>query len=372
MYDPHAVSPPPLGLMRRYLLANRWQVSSLRGGALELFTLGPDKDSSPEIVLSNREPEDIERRILQALRTLSSVTGMAVERLARDISMYDFDLLRAVLPDSLVLRDSIHIRVAEKFIVNARKFLTSAAAAEIRKDLVVSDNQSAGAEYANSCRLGHTFKGSFGFTIESPAGPAADPLDGDPPPVPLERRVIERIARGLAIVENATAVKSAEPLLIGTAEGFNFNMLSDFTMWVADASAGKIKYDITLTPAWASSPDIRLSAEIEDAALPILDSAISQLRPAAGPVLVTVVGQVVRLETREIPTNLLDEGRYEIGLEGTSSETGSIVLRVRLSVEDYLLAVDAHRNGRVVAVTGEIRRASRSATMLQPSGFKVF
>jgi len=358
--------------MRRYLLANRWQMSSLRGGALELFTLGSDKYSSPEIVLSNREPEDIERRILQALRTLSGVTGMAVERLARDISMYDFDLLRTMLPNSVVLRDSIHIRVAERFIVNARKFLTSAAAAEIRKVLVVSDNQSAGADYANSCRFGHTFKSSFGFTIESPAGPPAKTLDGDAPPAPIERRVIERIARGLTIVEKATALKSAEPLLIGAAEGFNFNMLSDFTTWLADTSAGKIKYDITLTPAWAPSPDIRLTAEIEDTALPILDSAISQLRPTAGPILVTVVGQVVRLETREIPANLLDAGRYEIGLEGTSSETGSIVLRVRLSAEDYLLAVDAHRNGRVVAVTGEIGRASRSAAMLQPSSFQVF
>ncbi|MBD8066255.1 hypothetical protein IC608_12320 [Devosia sp. PTR5] len=342
------------------------------GGALELFTLGPDKDSSPEIVLSSSEPEDVERRIRQALRTLSSVTGMAVERLAHDISMFDYDLLRARLPGTLVLRDSIHLRIAEKFIVNARKFLTSAAAAEIRKVIVVPDNQSAGAEYANSCRLGHTFKGSFGFTIESPAGPAAQTLDGEAPPAPLERRVIERIARGLTLVEKATAVKSAEPLLIGASEGFNFNMLSDFTTWIADTSAGKIKYDITLTPAWAPSPDIRLSAEIEDTALPILDSAISQLGPAVGPVLVTVVGQVVRLETREIPANLLDEGRYEIGLEGASSETGSIALRVRLSAEDYLLAVDAHRNGRVVAVTGEIGRASKSATMLQPSSFRVF
>lgn len=371
MYEPHAVSLPPLGLMRRYLLANQWEVSSLRGGALELFTLGSDKDVSPEIVLSNRGSEDIERRIMQALRTLSSITGMAIERLARDISMYDFDLLRAMLPNSMVLRDSIHIRIAEKFIFNTRKFLTSAAAAEIRKVLVVTDNQSAGSEYADSCRFGHTFKSSFGFAIESPAGPAPKNFDGDITIAPLERRVIERIARGLSTIEKATDLKSAEPLLAETAKGFNFNMMNDFTTWIADTSAGKVKFDFTLTPAWAPSPDIRLSAEIQEAALPLLDSAISQLRPTTGPVFVTVIGQVVRLETKEIPANLLDEGRYEIRLEGTNSETGPIVLKVRLSAKDYLLAVGAHRDGRVVAVTGEITRANKANAMQKPTKFQV-
>src|SRR4051812_40979656 len=106
MFDPYKLMLPPLGLLRRYLIAHKWTTESLRGGALELFSLGSGHEAA-EIVLGNVDPSDTEKRILQALNILSDLSSVPVDRLAREISMFDFDVVNARLPDALVLRDSI-------------------------------------------------------------------------------------------------------------------------------------------------------------------------------------------------------------------------------------------------------------------------
>lgn len=370
MFDPGELALPPLGLLRRYLVSQGWSREALPGGALELFTLGV-KSQSAEIVLGNVDPADTAKRVLQALRTLSGMSGVPVERLARDVSMFDFDVMRTRLPDALVLRDSISLRVAERFIANARRFLTSAAAAEISRLTYVANTQQIGADYADRCRFAHTFHGSFGFTIESPAGTSAETLDGAPSPRPVERRIVERIASGLADLQLASIQGSAAPLIDGAPNGFNINMLQDFQTWLANSTARSIRFDFALTPAWPTLLGQRLSSNVQDDVLPLIEGATAVLRPPEVPTAETIVGKIVLLESREVPTDLLHEGGREIGVEGESSERGPLTLRVRLDAKDYLNALDAHRTGRHVKVVGIVKRTGRGSSIADPSAFSV-
>lgn len=370
MFDPDDLQLPPIGLLRRYLLANNWISTPLRDGALTLFTRRRDEEG-PEIVLGNVEPTDTAKRILQALQTLSDISGVPVLTLAREISMFDFDIVQARLPNSLVIRDSIPLRVAERFIGNVRRFFTSAAAAEISGAVHVSNAQTIGAEYADSCRFAHTFRGSFGFTIESLAGPSPKTLDGEPSPKPVERRIIERMATGLSHLQLAAAVRSTDPILEGIRDGFNLNMLEDFQTLLSGSSASRIKFDFTLTPAWPTTLDQKLSAEVSDELLPLIDSAASQLRPPNVPQAEVVVGKIVWLESREVPTDLLHDGGREIGIEGESAERGDLSVKVRLDPQNYLAALDAHRTGRLVRVKGEVRRTARGNSFAGNSSFEV-
>lgn len=370
MFDPDDLQLPPLGLLRRYLLASKWTSTPLRNGALTLFTLGP-RSEGPEIVLGNVEPTDAAKRIVQALQTLSDLSGVPVAKLAREISMFDFDVVQARLPNSLVLRDSIPLRIAERFIGNIRRFFTSAAAAEISGELHVSNTQLVGGDYANKCRFAHTFRGSFGFTIESFAGTSPKTLDGEPSPRPVERRIIERMATGLSHMQRAAAVNSTDPILEGISDGFNLNMLEDFQTLLSGSSANRIKFDFKLTPAWPTTLVQRLSAEVSVELLPLIDSAASQLRPPNLPQVEVVVGKIIWLESREVPTDLLHDGGREIGIEGESAERGNIAVTVRLDPRDYLAALDAHRTGRLVRVKGEVRRTARGNSFTGESGFEV-
>lgn len=374
MSDAPTVKLPHLGVMRRFLRSYGWKSEVLRGGLLELFTLpGSDTESSVEIVLPGAaaSPEDVERRLMQALRTLGGLRHQEIERVAQDVAMFDFDIVRARLPDSMVLRDSVPLQVAERFLGNARRLLGSAAAAELKQALFVQDNQAVGAEYVDRCRLGHTFRGSFGFTIESPAGPSPATPDEEPGPRPFERRVVERVANGLVSLEAAAKIGSAEPLIDAAARGFNVNMLDDFTRLLANSSAAQIAFDITLTPAWPAPEGLRLLSQVPETVLPLIDAAVGYLKPPTVSDTETIVGKVIRLETRENPADLLDEGTREIGVEGESATRGPTVLRVKLAPQAYLVAVDAHRDGRLVKVVGVVKRSSRSNLMPAVDEFAV-
>ncbi|WP_423066155.1 hypothetical protein [Devosia sp. CN2-171] len=372
MSDAPKVNLPQLGLMRRFLRANGWSSQSLRNGALELFTLPGEGATALEIVLpANSTTVDADRRLMQALRTLAGLVGREIEWVAHDVAMFDFDIVRARLPDNMVLRDSVSLNVAERFLRNARRLLGSAAAAELKRSIYVEDNQIVGAEYVNRCRFGHTFRGSFGFTIESEAGPSPAALDEEPGPVPFERRVIERIAKGLATLERAALLQSHEPLIEMAAQGFNVNMLDDFTRLLGDSSAAKITFDITLTSAWPAPHGLQLVSEVPGSVLPLVDAAVSYLKPPSFSDIETIVGKVIRLETRENPADLLHEGTREIVVEGESQMRGPTLLRVKLVPHSYLVAVDAHRSGQMIKVVGLVKRSSRGNLMASAEEFSV-
>lgn len=370
MFEREQLKLPTLGLLRRYLLANNWKSQLLRNGRIELFTLG-DGEESPEIVLANVDPEDTEKRILVALQILSEITERAVEELARTISMLDFDVVQARLPNSLVLRDSIPLRIAEKFVGNARKFFVSAAAAQISGLVHVANPVSIGGEYADSCRFAHTFRGSFGFSIESPAGTSPSTLDGEPSPRPVERRIVERMALGLSHLQKASAIRSAEPIIEGAPDGFNVNMLEDFQAMLANSSASNMRFDFRLTPAWPTSVGQYLSASIQDDVLPYVETAASHLRPANVPQAEVIAGKIVWLGSREVPTDLVHEGGREIRVEGQSADRGALAVIARISSEDYLAAIDAHKNGRLVRLVGVVKRTTRGNSIAGIAEFSV-
>jgi len=107
-------------------------------------------------------------------------------------------------------------------------------------------------------------------------------------------------------------------------------------------------------------------------ALGLIEQASGRLRPAEVEVTETVLGRVIRLETREIPADLLHpSGAREILVEGTGVQSGTIAVRVRLGAEEYLAAVEAHRAGKGVMVSGRIERTSRGNNLAGARGFRV-
>ncbi|HKX07780.1 MAG TPA: hypothetical protein VJN67_06275, partial [Stellaceae bacterium] len=80
-----------------------------------------------------------------------------------------------------------------------------------------------------------------------------------------------------------------------------------------------------------------------------------------------VIGRIVRLESRSDPSDLLHPvGAREVVVQWLHSDFGDISVRVTLPPDKYLLAVDAHRNGQRISVTGKIERLGRLWKLLQP------
>jgi hypothetical protein len=221
--DPEAV---PLGLLRRYLTARGWRrpetqrpvpsalmqnseishafLQARPGGRrnFDLYVLSDGGADDIEIVLPREQTgTDFLRRIEGAIQTLCDVEGKEPEKIITAIRMIGYDVVRSRIPNALVHEDTIYLEVAENYIGGLRSLLAATATTEIQPDPFFLRVRREAMEYADRCRFGHTFRGSFGFTIESPVSPNNEPtLPQIDQPKPFERRVIARLARGIRSV----------------------------------------------------------------------------------------------------------------------------------------------------------------------------
>lgn len=111
---------PPLGLLRRYLVARGWRREPLRIDDLELFVLSEDGSSDIEIVLpSSGSVADSQKRVAIALQTLSGLEDRPVDEVASAVDALEYDVLRARLSDDAVFRESILLPIAQGFLKSA-------------------------------------------------------------------------------------------------------------------------------------------------------------------------------------------------------------------------------------------------------------
>jgi hypothetical protein len=85
-----------------------------------------------------------------------------------------------------------------------------------------------------------------------------------------------------------------------------------------------------------------------------------------------VFGRVVRLQSQADPSDLLSPtGEREVVIQWSNEELGDIHVRVRLTPQDYLAAIEAHRNGRPVRLRGTLERKGRLWILSNPTDFSV-
>ena len=360
----------PLGLLRRYLTARGWRALSSTG-AFDLFASSEVGFADVEIILpKNSSVPDLGKRIAFAIRSLSELEGRDYEQIDADIRSIGFDVIRSRLPDDLVSNDSVHLEIAAEFITSTRRLLAAAATTEINPDRFFGRALKEAQEYAELCRFGHTFRGSFGFTVESPITLNREPtLDGVDQVPPFERRVVQRIARGLQNVMAASDEDNPRRLIEGYQTGFSANMCEDF-LDIVEATAGRgIAFEFAFSPEWRVPPDIGPvhTFDVGPRQIEVMREAAKELRDQDFDRPRIVIGRIVRLESRSDPSDLLHPvGAREVVVQWLHSDFGDISVRVTLPPDKYLLAVDAHRNGQRISVTGKIERLGRLWKLLQP------
>jgi hypothetical protein len=396
--DPEAV---PIGLLRRYLAAHGWRaggdgrsppgglavqnpavaramLKARSGGQrrFDLYVLSEEGAGDVEIVLPRESTaRDLLNRLEGAIHTLSDVEGRDPEQVIADVRLVGYDVMRSRIPNMLVRDDSVHLQVATDFTNHVHSLLAATATTEIDPQPFFLRLKKEGKEYADRCRFGHTFRGSFGFTIESPVVPNIEPtLPQMDQPAPFERKVITRLARGIKRIYEAAQASDAAPLVTMAEDGFSANACELFADLIEDTSPGGIDLSFSFSPEW--SPPTELAENRQFA----VGTAHVEMARVAAKLLRTefvarpekIVGRVTRLESDADPSDLLNPtGEREITVQWDSDELGKVDVRMSLGAEDYLHAVEAHKTGRQVAVSGTLERRKRSWLLADASDFRV-
>jgi hypothetical protein len=189
---------------------------------------------------------------------------------------------------------------------------------------------------------------------------------------PLNRRIIERIAVGLATYSEA--VESQDPSAIAKRlDGFSANMCDAMADVIEETDVSKMAVGIKLSPEWRSVNLASVSTfSIEQKNIELLRVAAKTMRVDEKPRPVTVFGRVRRVETVGNPADLLeDPATKEIEINWASDDNTLLHVKLMLSNVDYVEAVEAHKSGKPVSASGMLIRSGRSWRLDHVENFKV-
>ena len=199
---------------RRVAVNKRWFVfegsKDIHGDALEVVL--------PRL----SEASDLNLYVANAVNLLSALSNESPEVTARRIRHYDSDVL-TVRNLETGERNSITLRLAQRQVSRLKQLVAYSACSEREPKPYFIMQSGIADRMVEHYRFGHTFAGSFGYTIESPLIHESDVFrskfqdrlfeleaytDEEVVVTPLERRVMERVVRGLRYTEQARSEHS--------------------------------------------------------------------------------------------------------------------------------------------------------------------
>jgi hypothetical protein len=362
-----------------YLELTGWKPARTSNQRWLVLEGASDIDDEPlEIVLpQDSSAPDFKIYLANAINLLCAVTEERPENVVKKIRFFDRDVLsiRNLETDE---QDSITLDLAAKQVSRLKQLVSYAASSEREPKPHFNFVLSIGRRMVERYRFGHTFPGSFGFTIEAPivSKPVQLPLLPEDMErvviMPLERRVMERIVRGLLATQRATKERDLQKLVREYSSGFNANMC-DAIVKMSKERAMPLEYTVLWSPKLGPSDDIEDPGVIRlsEISYQYLDDASRELRELE-PEYVVIRGMVTDLSSKGDPLGSSDIPR-SIAIKWTNRPDRERPVKVIISLEreDYVAAHEAHLKWRTVEVTGAIERVGTLWRLSDPQDFKV-
>jgi hypothetical protein len=220
-------------------------------------------------------------------------------------------------------------------------------------------------------RFGQTERGSYVATIESHVTPPDQALiPGTPIPEPFSRRVLVRIMRGVAKLEQAIFAGNPQALKDGFRDGLNANMCEAILAMKPSLGEPQFEYRVS----WAAilpGPQLPTSVKLERRSLEFLESTARTLRNAQESVERLIEGKVVKLSSLD-PMDELEElaDDRQVTIRFDLDARAQNVL-VPLIYADYRRACDAHRDGKTISITGRLERTGKQWRLSGARDFQV-
>ncbi len=361
----------PLYHFKSYLELENWTLVNENNR----WVVFEDNDAIELAIPKNSRASDYRMYIDHLLKTLSYVQDKEPTVVADDILYFDLDILGALLDDSPDAT-SISLRSADAHFAELKQLILYSASSEERPEPFIRRVPRKAKNMLDHFKFGHTFRGSFGYRIESrfkgDSHTQLNMFEDDPEPiVPDERKVLQRIYRGLTATSEAVTKDDMTIISDGYTTGLNANMCTA----IMNMSGGRrdpieysFKWSKKLTPSeeLATIPKIR----IDIAHLELLESASEHLF-RQDPEHTSIVGYVTDLSHRDEPES--DElGAGAITIQRVTRDGRSQKVHVVVGAQAHLSAIEAYKDGRTVGVSGYLEYKSSRWRLTDPDGFRIF
>lgn len=364
-----------------YLTYKDWQLIDDSKSKFIVFTGPKDTTSDPiEIVLLRKQDAHEQSiYIANALEILAAIEETPPWELTEDINNINRDNLRIRMLD-IDSGDAIPLKTAAQQIYDLKQLVAYAALSEVdQKPFYVNSQRPEAKNAIAAYRFGHTFRGSFGFSIETPKMlefhnykqlSLLPEMVADKANVSMWRKVMERIVRGLGLVEAATRQQEPKIIIDNYRVGLNANMCQALANMLTDK-----RQSLEYTIRWAPLKIPDASDLQRPHAILLNEPAYYQLEYAANQLLemepeeVTVKGLVIELSAKESPL-ILDTSRVVKIRWHDESENKMYEATAVLNRDDYMIAIEAHEYWTPIQISGRLKREKQKWTFISYTDFR--
>jgi hypothetical protein len=357
-----------------YLRGKGWRQEADLAGKGSLWLLKHPDGSEFDVALpARRELGDYALRMAEAIQTLSDAERRSQLEIIRDIQTTTADLIRVRAPSREAENGTLPFDQAVSFVERSRDMMLAAACAALDKRSVYAKRKAQQAmDYLGHVRMGQTERGSYVLTILSPVPPELRPAQGTllpaEPEDPYERLVTRTLMDALKALEVAARDAAIEgemtPFQQAVGKGVSAN-LCDAVVGLSAVSPGE---GLDIQVSWSHTRPIDAATpsrvQLGSDSIPLIEEAARQFREAASWDDVEIEGIVTRLD------------RGATASEGDVTITGSVEghmrrITLRLGIEAYSQAIQAHEERRTVRCTGELVKEGRGYRLKDPRRFEI-
>ena len=345
--------------LKLYLEQSGWRRMPSREARWTTYELTAKGAQGVELLLPAEEGyKDAAERIQDAVVALSQIENRDQIAVARDLLSVNADSIafRLVVAQEA---ESIPIADAARHVKAIRNLLQFGYCSELEPRRHYEDPIPAAIGLLQNFSFCHTFRGSFGFEVTNAI--AKPQKTGDLFSVPTQRRVVERIARGVVLLEEAVEKDDPSILINAYETAMNARMCDALSEIGLD---GQIQFDLDFTWARAIAPAADVSEagtfRIAEPQVQVLHFASEQLK-IVEPRADRIIGQVVNLHCVTDPAD--GSARRTIALKVSHAEFGNIEVKLALGPDAYLVAIDAHAKGQKLLATGQLQRKGSTWTL---------
>jgi len=369
--------------LAEYLRLVGWTEAELNRGPWRVFTNERQIPGEALELVVPRKAVAVEGRmhLASSINLLSRISQEDPEAIIQRILYRDYDVLRV---RNLETEDdnAIELGMAADQVDSLKNLIIYGACSESTALPFFPRPQ--GKLYrpiARHYRFGHTFRGSFGFTLSSRMEtpiirftqarlfPEQDD-DRELIVASPERRVLERIARGLSFTTDAVREQQPEQLAEQYPSGFNGNMCKAIFRMATERNR-PIEYEVRWSPRVPPSTDVEKDkiVQLSRNAFASLETAYEMLRKTE-PEYKPVRGLVTGLSSSDNP--LGSESRRTVVILWTNKDSpGPSKVIVALEPEDYQAALRAHGSWHMIEVIGLLQRFGNYWKLNEPREFRV-
>lgn len=337
----------PYSSVSHYLETNGWKLNkSFNNGTLFSYDLGNNQEIT--LLLPDRDSKFLNYQLSHLFETLSEFENRNVKEIIDSIKSINKDILRFSISKGTII-DSIKLNEVEEIIKNLKKLILYSASAELSNRPYFEYPLRSSVDFIRRCNFGHTFKGSFGFTIENPFHESELDSESDViAAIPFGRKVSERILKTFKIIEEADKDKNIEEIY---EIGPNANTCESIKKLLM-ISSGDIECSVICSPLWKVLPTINENSSVclSHSKIEYLNFIYEKLKEKHNSRNVSIIAKIISLKIDP------DKEDHTIVILGNAGEEKEIKIHVVLTSEDYKGACNLHRDEKEIKISGYLNK----------------